>query len=436
MHSTATPTQSKKRRVYEIIQISGGSDAAGRAFDRCIIFLIILSIVITTAQTFRLPETVRRLLDVLDAVCMITFTVEYALRLWTADLLYPASKAPYLKFLVSLSGLIDLFSFLPFYLAELVPAGLVVFRLIRVARILRLFRINPYLDPVSAILSVLRKKATLIFASLFMVFILMFSASLLMYYVEHDAQPTVFENAFSGLWWAVSTLSTTGYGDIYPVTFLGKTLAIIITLLGMCIVAVPTGIITAGFMEAARYADPVSRGMEETLSLSGRLLDISTGRTKVFAPSLVDPENSYIEQLPLSCFVGPCIVETVNGEVSAEKIGAIISRSSGEASQRILLRGNACLTTEAAQFLSRFNAFLIGFGQGIPETGSASFFPEDGTEKISRILLAGHVTLLTGLDLSCIDDGEYLINASPVLIQGASSAPCRAYLTRSVYTAG
>ena len=170
--------------------------------------------------------------------------------------------------------------------------------------------------------------------------------------------------------------------------------------------------------------------------MSGRLLDISTGRTKVFAPSLVDPENSYIEQLPLSCFVGPCIVETVNGEVSAEKIGAIISRSSGEASQRILLRGNACLTTEAAQFLSRFNAFLIGFGQGIPETGSASFFPEDGTEKISRILLAGHVTLLTGLDLSCIDDGEYLINASPVLIQGASSAPCRAYLTRSVYTAG
>ena len=127
---------------------------------------------------------------------------------------------------------------------------MVVFRLIRVARILRLFRINRFLDPVAAILTVLQKKASLLVASFFLVFVLMFSSSLLMYYAEHDAQPEVFENAFSGLWWAVSTLSTTGYGDIYPVTFLGRLMAIVITLLGMCLVAIPTGIITAGFMEA------------------------------------------------------------------------------------------------------------------------------------------------------------------------------------------
>ena len=256
MSKTPAAPQSKKQRIFEIIQIAGGSDSISRSFDRCVIILIILSIIITTAQTFPLPREAERVLDILDAVCMIAFTVEYVLRLWTADLLYPTGSFPYLRFLLSPAAIIDLLSFLPFYLSGVVPAGMIVFRLVRVARILRLFRINHYLDPVSAILSVLRKKASLLFASLFLVFVLMFAASLLMYYAEHDAQPTVFENAFSGLWWSVSTLSTTGYGDIYPVTVLGKMMAIIITLLGMCIVAIPTGIITAGFMEAAH--DPAS----------------------------------------------------------------------------------------------------------------------------------------------------------------------------------
>ena len=256
-------TSGTRKRIFEIIQIANGTDYASRTFDRVIILLILLSILITTAQTFPLPPEAARVFYVLDFICTIVFTAEYALRVWTADLLYPDSRLPLLKFVFSPAAVIDLFSFLPFYLAGFIPAGMVVFRLIRVARILRLFRINRFLDPVAAILSVLQKKASLLFASFFLVFVLMFSSSLLMYYAEHDAQPEVFENAFSGLWWAVSTLSTTGYGDIYPVTFLGRLMAIIITLLGMCLVAIPTGIITAGFMEAANEpAAPVS-GKEE-----------------------------------------------------------------------------------------------------------------------------------------------------------------------------
>jgi len=255
MSTAQDKAQGKRKRIFEIIQIANGTDTVSRTFDRVIIILILLSIVITTAQTFPLPKTVAGLLYVLDLVCTIAFTLEYALRLWTADLLYPEARVPWLKFVVSPAAVIDLLSFLPFYLAGFVPAGMVVFRLIRVARILRLFRINRFLDPVAAILSVLQKKASLLFASFFLVFVLMFASSLLMYYAEHDAQPNVFENAFSGLWWAVSTLSTTGYGDIYPVTFLGRLMAIVITLLGMCLVAIPTGIITAGFMEAGHEAE-------------------------------------------------------------------------------------------------------------------------------------------------------------------------------------
>ena len=255
--STSSDTKtSKRKRIFDIIQIAGGDDPASRAFDLIIIVVIILSIIITTAQTFSLPASADRVLFFLDLICTLVFTIEYVLRLWTADFLYPGSRLPWLKFILSPGAIIDLFSFLPFYLAGMIPAGMVVFRLIRVARILRLFRINRFLDPVAAILTVLKKKASLLLASFFLVFVLMFSSSLLMYYAEHEAQPEVFENAFSGLWWAVSTLSTTGYGDIVPVTVLGKMLAIIITLLGLCLVAIPTGIITAGFMEAAR--DPAA----------------------------------------------------------------------------------------------------------------------------------------------------------------------------------
>lgn len=419
MRSSTSSGRSKKERIFEIIQIAGSTDAASRTFDRCIIFLILLSIVITTAQTFPLPDAAAGILNVLDAVCMIAFTAEYALRLWTADLLYPSGSHPYLRFVFSPAAVIDLFSILPFYLSGLVPAGMVVFRLIRVARILRLFRINRYLDPVAAILAVLKQKASLIFASWFLVFVLMFSSSLLLYYAEHEAQPTIFENAFSGLWWAVSTLSTTGYGDIYPVTFLGRTLAIFITLLGMCIVALPTGILTAGFMEAAQYTDPVSRSDKALPSPSGTILDISTQNTTILAPLLIDPEQSSIEQIPLPFFIGPCIVETVSGEVNAEKIGAIISKAPGEASRRILLRGELSLTEEAARFMAQFGILIAGFSQS-----------SDNGRLLTRTLLAGHVIPLTGLDLSSIDDGIYQLNAAPVFAPGASSAACRACLTR------
>jgi len=246
----------RKKRIFEIIQIAGGADTPSRFFDRAIICLIILSILLTTLDTFPLSRGVSDLVNLLDAVCMITFTVEYALRFWTADLLYPDDPHPYLRYVCSPAALVDLLSFLPFYLTGVIPPGVIVFRLIRVVRILRLFRINRYSDPLSMITSVLARKASEIFASVFLVFMLMLAASLLMYYAEHDAQPDVFANAFSGLWWAVSTLSTIGYGDIYPVTILGKALAIIISLLGMSVVAIPTGIITAGFMEAAHNEAP------------------------------------------------------------------------------------------------------------------------------------------------------------------------------------
>ena len=126
---------------------------------------------------------------------------------------------------------------------------MVIFRMLRVARIFHLFRLNARYDSFNVITTVLYEKRNQIISSVFIVLILMLASSLCMYSVEHDAQPEVFRNAFSGIWWSMSTLLTVGYGDIYPVTTLGRVMAICIAYLGVGAVAIPTGIISAGFVE-------------------------------------------------------------------------------------------------------------------------------------------------------------------------------------------
>ena len=116
-------------------------------------------------------------------------------------------------------------------------------------RLLRIFKLNRYTDAVTSICTVFRNKLQEILVSMFMVFIMLIIGSLLIYYAEHDAQPDKFSNAFSGVWWAVATLTTVGYGDIYPVTPLGRFLGGLIAISGLGIVAVPTCIISAGFVE-------------------------------------------------------------------------------------------------------------------------------------------------------------------------------------------
>ena len=136
------------------------------------------------------------------------------------------------KYLFSFSGLIDLLSFLPYYLPFFFPSGAVAFRMFRVVRIFRLFRSNAYYDSLNVITQVLTSKAQQLLSSVFIILVLMTASSLCMYSLEHNTQPEVFSNAFSGIWWSVSTLLTVGYGDMYPITTMGKIFGIFITFLG------------------------------------------------------------------------------------------------------------------------------------------------------------------------------------------------------------
>ena len=153
-----------------------------------------------------------------------------------------------LRFLISYDGIIDLLTILPFYFLS----GFIVFRMLRVVRIFRLFKINTQYDSFNVITAVLKERRKQIISSVFIILILMLASSIGMYSAEHNAQPGVFENAFSGMWWSISTLMTVGYGDIYPVTVMGKLMAIFTAILGVGVVAIPTGIISAGFVEQYR----------------------------------------------------------------------------------------------------------------------------------------------------------------------------------------
>ena len=121
--------------------------------------------------------------------------------------------------------------------------------MLRIIRIFRLFRINAYYDSLNVITEVIISKKQQLMSSVFIILVLMISSSLCMYSLENKAQPEVFTNAFSGIWWAASTLLTVGYGDIYPVTTMGKIFGIFIAFLGVGMVAIPTGIISAGFVD-------------------------------------------------------------------------------------------------------------------------------------------------------------------------------------------
>lgn len=134
----------------------------------------------------------------------------------------------------------------------------------RVVRLLRLFQINAYYDALNVIGDVITGKKDQILSSVFIIMVLMVASSLVMYNLEHPVQPEVFENAFSGFWWAVSTLLTVGYGDIYPVTIAGRIFGIIITFLGVGMVAIPTGILSAGFVEHYTRMKTMKEASEES----------------------------------------------------------------------------------------------------------------------------------------------------------------------------
>lgn len=223
-----------------------------KLFNYSIVLLILINIAAIILESFQtLQDSYGSIFKLIEYTSVYLFSLEYILRLWVADLRYPnrSKWTSRLFFAITPMALIDLMAILPFYLPMLIPFDLRILRLLRVTRLIRIFKLNRYSKAFILLSNIIKRKKAELAVTIFTTLVLLLLASTLMYYIEGDVQPEAFPNIIASLWWAVATLTTVGYGDIYPITGLGRLLSGIIAVLGIGLVALPTGIISSGFME-------------------------------------------------------------------------------------------------------------------------------------------------------------------------------------------
>lgn len=244
--------EKKKRRIFEILELAEADDLLSRIFDIFILSLISLNVVAVILQTVsRLSDNYASFFYLFELFSVATFTVEYLLRIWscTADERFSAPLTGRLRFAITPMALVDLIAILPFYLPFAVSLDLRFVRAIRLLRLLRLFKLGRYSTSLKTLGNIFRQKKEELYITAFIVTIMLIIASSLMYFIENEAQPKAFSSIPAALWWGVATLTTVGYGDIYPVTALGRLLGAVIAVLGIGMFALPAGILSSGFAE-------------------------------------------------------------------------------------------------------------------------------------------------------------------------------------------
>jgi len=223
--------------------VNDNTTKRGKTFDLFIQFLIVLSLITYAISTEpNLSESTRSLLHYCEWIIVVVFSVEYFLRIFTAP-------KP-LKYIFSFFGIIDLLAILPFYLTLGVDMRSI--RVLRVFRIFRAFKLTRYNKAISRLQIAFQIAKEEIMLFLLVSAILMYLSAAFIHFFEYEAQPEQFSSLFNSLWWAVGTLTTVGYGDIYPVTNGGKIFTFFILVIGVGIVAVPAALLAEGLAQARK----------------------------------------------------------------------------------------------------------------------------------------------------------------------------------------
>ena len=244
-----------KEKIHSLLHPEIGDTRWDKILNGFIIILIILNVTAVILETVpSIHEPYKEFFHIFDLVSVIIFSIEYVLRVWSInhDPKYKHSFHGRLKYMLSTEALIDLLAILPFYIHVFVGLDLRVLRIFRLLRFLRLFRLTAYMKSARLVRSVFKTRANDLKLSLVLILFLIIIASCLLYFAEHSAQPTIFSSIPATFWWAIVTVTSVGYGDMVPITVLGKTLTAVISLSGLAIFALPAGIITSGFLEEMR----------------------------------------------------------------------------------------------------------------------------------------------------------------------------------------
>lgn len=250
-----------RREVHDILEVGGDAHPVGRFINAFIVILIFLNAIAFAAETVNsLAAAYRPYFRAFNIFSVAVFSIEYVLRLWSAVEIPMLSRMPpwraRLRFALRPIMLIDLFAVLPFYFQWVYPVDL---RALRVLRLLKLVRYSPALQTLGRVLA---EKYRALLGALLVILVLLLFASTAMYSLEHEVQPEKFGSVPAAAWWALATLTTVGYGDVVPVTPLGKLLGGVVMLLGVGMIALPVAIVATGFnQESSRHQFVVTWSM-------------------------------------------------------------------------------------------------------------------------------------------------------------------------------
>ncbi len=238
-----------KKALYGVLETPSGS-VASRITGAFLVTLIVANVAALTVGTVR-SVAIRHSVFFrwFEVVSVFFFTIEYLLRAWvvTENPAYGRSLTGRIRYLLSPLAIVDLMAIVPFYLPMLIPVNLLFLRALRLMRLLRLLKLGRYSDAIVVMGSVFKAKREAITVAIGMSLVLLLLSSSLMYFIEGNAQPEAFSSIPASMWWAVTTMTTVGYGDVVPVTPAGKVLAAVIALLGISLFILPAGIIAAGY---------------------------------------------------------------------------------------------------------------------------------------------------------------------------------------------
>ncbi len=242
-----------KKRVYEIIEEAEPGNRASEIFDIFLISFISLnaiSLVVGTVE--EIHQIAPRAFRLFEIVSVAIFTVEYLLRVWSCSVnpRYAHPVLGRLRFMVSPLALIDLLAILPFYMAPFIGLHGLDLRFLRAVRLLaQIVRLSRYFSSMRTLARVLHTRRGELLAVVLVLSLLLVMTSSLIFFAENEAQPDTFANIPQAMWWSVITLTTVGYGDVFPVTVAGRLLAGLIAVVGIGLFALPAGILGSGFME-------------------------------------------------------------------------------------------------------------------------------------------------------------------------------------------
>ena len=242
-----------KRRVFEVLNAVQPGDRVAQTIDVLLTLLIVLNVLALILSTMDdIFRTAPRAFRLFEIASVIVFTMEYAARVWscTTDPRYSGPLRGRLRFMASPLVAIDAAAIMPFYILMFIGTGALDLRALRILRLVaRVARLTRYSEGIRSLTAAVGGRSQELLTTVGLMLVLLLLASSLMYFVENDAQPETFSSIPDAMWWGIITLTTVGYGDVVPVTNLGRVIVGVVAVMGIALFAVPAGILTSSFLE-------------------------------------------------------------------------------------------------------------------------------------------------------------------------------------------